>query len=412
MGDSIKPTNCEYLCVYPPGFSEPASEYSFGEVLVGQNQSGEFIVVNGLPDKVCWKDIYVNIKLEGDPDFRIAEGGGVWKIAPSMPGTIENGHPVVIEFAPKSPGEKSAYLVLYPCNASILIKGQGKSAIIFDPWEYDFGSVQLKHCSDSIPFTLKNLGEENAFVSVSIQGDENRNFTLINEFNGTIYAGSEETVRVRFCPNQFGNATAYLCAEVTANADEYINITAMLYGRGTFEYVEPHISISPSDVVFPDTYPGLSSRKSITIKNEGAEDAEVELSISPEETFDIENKGTTISISAGETEEFDIYFKPLVEGNHTGQITANCLNGNTATAIVHGTAPPPPCEDLKIIPSEFDFGDVRRNRCSDTINFTIKNDAYSELVIKKSKFICHIKKVNKEFEAKEFIKLIKNKFSN
>jgi len=365
IGLSEKPTNCEqirFLRETSPHHWDTIEEHSFGELLIGETAEEKFgvMTISG--------SLSVNLKLEGDDCFRITDGGGVAKLSQSP-------HYITIKFSPSAPGNFTGYLLAYPCNASLLLYGKGKSFVLFEPWHYDFGSIQLKHCSDSVPFSLKNIGEENAEVSVSVQGDENSNFTLIKGFNGTLYAGSEETVRVRFCPNQFGNATAYLCAEVTASADEYINITAVLYGKGTFQYAEPHISISPADVVFPDTYPGLSSRKSVTIKNEGAEEAEVELSISPEETFDIESKDATISISAGATKKLDVYFKPLVEGNHTGQITANCLNGNIATAIVHGTAPPPPCGDLKIIPSEFDFGDVRRNGCSDTINFTIKNDA-------------------------------------
>ena len=354
-GFSEKPP-CEYLAIYPD------KEYSFGEVLVGSKEEHTFLILNSYP-----ADIYINVKLEGDNDFRIKDGGvrkieGFWN------------SDTTVEFAPTSIGDKEAYLILEPCNVSCLIRGIGKAAIIFEPWEYDFGKIQLKHCSDTIPFTLKNIGEEDAFVSVSIRGDTNSNFTLIEGFNETLYAGNEGTVRVRFCPNQFGNATAYLCAEVTAEADEYINITAVLHGKGTFQYAEPHISISPSDVQFPDTYPGMTSSKSITVKNEGAEKAYIKLSVDPEGIFDIEKKNTTINIKAGASKEFDVCFSPVSEGNFTGQIIANCLNGNIATITIHGKSPSPPCDAIIISPSFHDFGAVRRNKISDTVNFTIKNE--------------------------------------
>lgn len=44
--------------------------------------------------------------------------------------------------------------------------------------------------------------------------------------------------------------------------------------------------------------------------------------------------------------------------------------------------------------------------------YTIKNDSCSIIVIKKSKFICHIKRVYSENEAKEFIKKMKKKYQN
>lgn len=44
--------------------------------------------------------------------------------------------------------------------------------------------------------------------------------------------------------------------------------------------------------------------------------------------------------------------------------------------------------------------------------YTISKDSISEITVKKSKFICNIKKVFSESDAKEFIQKIKNKYSN
>jgi len=360
LGNSEKPP-CEFLHIYPyEGFGE---EYSFGEVLVGQNQTAKFIVSN-----THTEDLYVNIKLEGDRDFRLISGDGVHQI-PAGGSALP-----IVEFAPTSPGEKIAYLKLEPCNNSFCIKGVGKSAVIFEPWQYDFGGEKIGSCGDTIPFNIKNIGEENAEVSVSIQGDQSKNFELIEGFNGTLYAGSQETVRVRFCPLEEGDITAYLCAEVKAEGDDYINITANLYGRGCLRYITPYIEIvGTEEIKFPDTYIGNEAEEYFAIKSVGCDDASFQLEISGGSCFSVQPLNTTITLKPGQMDFYSVKFIPEQTGNFTANILVKGLNCNDLEILAHGSAISLG-DVFKIEPQSYDFDvAVSSWKCSSSKNFTIYN---------------------------------------
>jgi len=361
LGKSEAPP-CEFLHIYPP--TGPGKEYSFGEVLIGQNQTTYFIVSNDYSE-----DLYVNIELEGDSDFRLISDGGVQQI-PSKSSKFP-----VVEFAPTSPGEKIAYLKLEPCNNSLLIRGIGKSAIIFDPWEYDFGAQKIGYCSDTVPFNIKNIGDENAEVSISIQGDKSKNFELVEGFNGTLYAGSQETVRARFCPLESGDLEAYLCAEVKADGSDYINITANLYGRGCLRYTSPYIEVTPHEFSFGDVYVGSEAEKDLLVKSVGCYDANFQLKISGDECFSIKQANTTLTLKPGQMRSYTVKFSPTNEGNFTANILVRGLNCNDEEIIAHGSAKSL-SGVLKIEPSSYDFDTGVCNwKCSDSKNFTIYNSA-------------------------------------
>jgi len=360
LGFSESPP-CEFLHIHPPSGGD--DEYSFGEVLVGQSQTAAFKVFNVYSD-----DLYVNIKLEGDSDFRLLSDGGVEKISAYF------ARFPVVEFAPTSPGEKVAYLKLEPCNNSLLIKGVGKSAIIFDPWAYDFGAEKIGSCSDTVVFNIKNIGEEDAEVSVSIQGDQSKNFELVEGFNDTLYAGYQETVRVRFCPLEEGDIKAYLCAEVKADGSDYINITANLCGKGCLRYVTPYIEIVGAETIdFPNTYVGCSAEKYSAVKNVGCTDASFKLKISGDDCFSINLANTTITLKPGLTFLYKVKFEPTESGNFTANILIEGLNCNDVEVVAHGTAISIG-DVLKIEPSSYDFDvGVSNWKCSDSKNFTIYN---------------------------------------
>ncbi|RLE58285.1 MAG: hypothetical protein DRJ35_08165, partial [Thermoprotei archaeon] len=365
LGSSELPP-CEYLHIYPS--TGPADEFSFGEVLVGQNQTTSFIVSNDYSE-----DVYINIKLEGDSDFRLISGGGVQKI-PALHSVFP-----IVEFSPTSPGEKIAFLKLEPCNNSFCIKGEGKSAIIFEPWEYNFGNQKIGDCGDTVPFNIKNIGDENAEVSISIQGDKSKNFELIEGFHGTLYSGSQETVRVRFCPVEEGDLEAYLCAEVKAEDSDYINVTANLYGRGCLRYTTPYIEvIGMQDIEFPNTYVGSEAGAYLSIKSVGCLDANFQLEISGDNCFSVELAGvpiinTTITLRPGYMGFYNVKFAPEKPGNFTANILVKGLNCNDAEVIVHGTAISIG-DVLKLEPESYDFGNAVVNwKCSDSKNFTIYN---------------------------------------
>jgi len=367
LGKSEAPP-CDYFYIYPPGSGTPASEYSFGEVLVGRSGSEQIAIKN------YWsEDLYVNIKLKGDADFRITSGGGVQKLESSLyePKT----HYVTIEFSPTSPGEHTAYLVLEPCNTSMLIKGEGKSAVIFDPWEYDFGSQKIGYCGDIVPFNIKNIGDENAEVSISIQGDKSKNFELVEGFNGTLYAGSQETVKVRFCPLEDGDLEAYLCGEVKADGSDYINITANLYGRGCLRYTTPYIEVIPQEFSFGDVFVGSEAEKDLLVRSVGCYDANFQLEISGDECFSIKQANTTLTLKPGQKGVYTVKFSPINEGNFTANILVKGLNCNDEEIIAHGSAKSL-SDVLKIEPSSYDFDTGVCNwKCSDSKNFTIYNSA-------------------------------------
>ena len=368
LGKAISPC-CECFSIYPPDSEEPASEYSFGEVLVGQSSRAQFAIENYHSE-----DAYVNIKLKGDSDFRIIQGGGIQKIE-SYWDEGSQPHHVTVEFSPTSLGEHSVYLVLEPCNTSILIKGDGKSAIIFDPWEYDFGGQKIGYCSDTVPFNIKNIGDENAEVSVSIQGDKSKNFELVEGFEGTLYAGSQETVRVRFCPLEDGDLEAYLCAEVKADGSDYINITANLYGRGCLRYTSPYIEVTPQEFSFGDVYVGSEAEKDLSVKSVGCYDANFQLEISGDECFSIKQANTTLTLKPGQMGSYTVKFSPTNEGNFTANILVKGLNCNDEEIIAHGSAKSL-SGVLKIEPSSYDFDTGVCNwKCSDSKNFTIYNSA-------------------------------------
>jgi len=355
LGVSREPY-CDCLKIY--------GDESFGEVLVGQNQTKAYGIKNW-----CQKDTLVNIKLEGHSDFRIISGGGVQ----SIPNVYYPGKTVVVEFKPSSPGEKAAYLRVWPCNTSILIKGEGKSAVIFDPWEYDFGPEKIGYHSDTIPFNIKNIGDQSANITISISGEQAKNFELIAGFNGTLYAGSQETVRVRFAPLESGDIKAFLCAEVSASSDEYINITAELKGLGCVRYTTSYIEASPSEIRFPDTLRGCEAGESLTVRSVGCYDAYYKLGIIGDVCFDIQPQNTTLVLKPGQTQTFPVKFSPSSVGNFTAYITLTGLNCNSIQIPVHGTAIDIG-DVLKIEPAEHDFGiAVAGWKCSEAKNFTIYN---------------------------------------
>ncbi len=372
LGCSEKPP-CAYLYIYPPGTGRHATEYSWGELLVGQSETKQFAVRNFHRENQI-----VNIKLHGDSDFRITGGGGIQELESNLDSEELETHYVSIEFSPTSPGEKTAYLVLEPCNASMLIKGSGKSAVVFDSWEYNFGAQKIGYYSDTVPFNIKNIGDENAEVSVSIQGDMSKNFELVEGFEDTLYSGSQETVRVRFCPVEQGDLKAYLCAEVKAEGSDYINITANLYGRGCLRYETPFLEVSETDIEFTDTYVGSVSEEWITIKNVGCFEAYFRIETSGDDCFTVEgfggeNVNTTLKIFPSNIYLAKIKFAPETSGNFTANILINGLNCNDVNLLAHGKAISIG-DVLKIEPDNYDFGiGVCNWKCSNSKNFTIYN---------------------------------------
>jgi len=369
LGCSEKPP-CEHLYIYPPGSGVQASECSWGELLVGQSETKQFAVRNFHRENQI-----VNIKLYGDSDFRITDGGGTRELESNLGSEELKTHYVSIEFSPTSPGEKTAYIVLEPCNASMLIKGSGKSAVVFDPWKYDFGAQKTGFCSDTVPFNIKNIGDENAEVSVSIQGGKSKNFELVEGFNDTLYSGSQETVRVRFCPVEEDDLEAYLCAEVKAEGSDYINVTANLCGRGCLRYSTAYIEVNPQEISFGETFVGSESEKDLIIKSVGCYDANFRLEISGDECFSIQPLNTTLTLKQGNTGTFTIKFSPTKSGNFTANILVKGLNCNDAEVTVSGSAISLG-EVLKIEPGSHDFDvGVSNWKCSDSKNFTIYNSA-------------------------------------
>jgi hypothetical protein len=153
-----------------------------------------------------------------------------------------------------------------PSNSVTPIQA-GNPKISVKPTSLNFGSLKTGSMSDPKTITVKNTGKGDLIMNpITIAGTDTDDFAQTNTC-GVISPGGSCTISVTFGPTSpFVKKTATM--SISSNDPRKPTVNVKLKGTAS----PPKISVSPKSINFGTVTVGISTPKTITIKNTGISD--------------------------------------------------------------------------------------------------------------------------------------------
>ncbi|MBU1698958.1 MAG: choice-of-anchor D domain-containing protein [Candidatus Eisenbacteria bacterium] len=319
-----------------------ATEFDFGELLVGETSEQTFTLSN-----VGMGMLTGSIITDCD-QFEIVAGSGPYDL-----GSLQELE-VTVRYQPTEIGNHSCSISTGTECGFIYITGSANSAICdVNPSILDFDNLDVGD-SNELTFTLSNIGV--GTLSGVIEADC-EHFEIVSGGGAFDLAGGDDVVvTVRYEPTEPGD---HLCIIETGTG------CTVLARAGSSQPAA--CIVEPSAVNFGEVTVGSTKDLSFTITNGGGGNLSGSLSLSCE-PFTIISGGGAFSLGSLDSREVVVRYSPTSVGNHSCTVA---LNGTTCGSVaLTGSGTPAPLG--KVTPSVLDFGVVPLGYSSE-LTFTLKN---------------------------------------
>ncbi len=356
-------TVTERITVESPRATLSDDEIEFGEIGTGST-SGSVIEIENSGT--------TPLELSG---IEIVGSGAFERTGDAADGelTVEPGETrsIGVDFSPTAEGEETATLEFDDNDPAelgpISLAGAGLEGDL-KPVEsrVEFGDVSVDE-DEQRTVAVENVGEG----VVEITGAElvgSDAFEIVDgDRDATLEPGETHDVTVVFEPTVAGDRTANLRV-----GSEEVTTTVALQGTGD----APQIQISPEDIEFSTIGVGDSSRITVEVRNTGTETLEPgETIVSGDDPGHFRADDVPSSVAAGESETFDLWFEPELDGDHnaTLSVESNAPETPRATASVSGSAVG---AEIGIDRKTLDFGETEVDETV-FLSVTVRNRADS-----------------------------------
>ena len=289
-----------------PGFSVTPPSLDFGNVVIGSNSALQATVNN-----TGTSDLIISNIISSDGQFTFSPN--------TFPITIGTGLSQIFDvtFTPTLTGLQSADLTITH-NASgsptvYSVQGTGVTpGFSINPPSLDFGNVVVGSNS-TLQATVNNTGTSDLVISNITSSDGQFTF-LPNTFPITIGTGLSQIFDVTFAPTSTGLQSANLTITHNASGSP---LTYLIQGIG----IAPSFSISPPSLNFGNVAVGFNSTLQVTVNNTGTFDLIISNITSSDAQFTFSPDIFPITITAGDSQIFDITFTPTSIGTITTDLT-------------------------------------------------------------------------------------------
>jgi hypothetical protein len=349
-----------------PGLSISPSSFNFGNVVDGQSKSQTFTVTNTGTLALALTQL-------------TASGGGYSVSGLATPATIASGSNATFSvlFAPRTAGSLAGTVSLVsnaPNSPNVLsLMGTGTAASVTlsaSPTSVSFTNVRAGS-SSSKSVTILNSG--NTSVTLSQVGVSAKDFSVSGLTTPvSLAAGQNASMNVTFQPSASENVTGNITVASSQGAAAVIAVS----GNG----VQPASSITPSSVSFGNVTVGSPASQMIQLQNSGSGTLTVSQASVTGSGFGIGTLALPLTLSSGQTSNFNVQFNPATAGAATGTVSLVNNAPNSPTTIGLSGTGVAATQVLTFSTTSISFGNVNAGS-SATQSVTLANSGNSNVTV-------------------------------
>jgi Abnormal spindle-like microcephaly-assoc'd, ASPM-SPD-2-Hydin/Protein of unknown function (DUF1573) len=349
-----------------PGLSISPSSFNFGSVVDGQTKSQSFTVTNTGTGALTISQL-------------ASAGSGYTVSGLATPATLASGSNATfsILFAPTTAGGLvgTVSLVSNAPNSpnAVSLSGTGTAASVTlsaSPTNVSFSNVNAGS-STSKSVTISNSG--NTSVTLSQVSVNAKDFSVSGITTPvTLAAGQNTSMNVTFKPSASENVTGNITLASSQGASAVIAVS----GNG----LQPALSVTPSTASFGSVTVGSPASQTFQLQNSGTGTLTVGQVGVTGAGFTLGTLALPVTLSSGQTSNFNLQFNPSAAGSVTGSISivSNAPN-SPATIGLSGTGVAA-TQTLKFSSTSLAFGNVSAGS-SATQSVTMTNSGNSSVTV-------------------------------
>lgn len=235
----------------------------------------------------------------------------------------------------------------------------GTAVIQLNPATVSFGSVQVGKQSNQT-ITIANTGT--ASMNVTQATVSNSQFKISGlTLPAAMTSGQSATFTVSVTPSASGAVSGTLTVQGdSGSSPATVNLTATAVASN------PQASLSASSVNFGNVAVTTSGSSALTISNSGSADLVISSVTIAGAGFSFSGITTPKTITAGQSAQISLGFKPPAQGAATGTLTisSNDPNNGTLSVPLVGSGTPAPTGTLQANLSSVSFGNVNTGSSS------------------------------------------------
>ena len=348
-----------------PGLSISPSSFNFGNVVDGQSKSEAFTVTNT-------GTLALTLT-------QLAASGGYTVSGLATPTTIASGSSATFSvlFAPRAAGSVAGTVSLVsnaPDSPNVLsLAGTGTAASVTlsaSPASVSFTNV---HAGNSSSKSVTILNSGNTSVTLSQVSVSAKDFSVSGLTTPvTLAAGQNASINVTFQPSASENVTGNITVASSQGADAVIAVS----GNG----VQPASSITPSSVNFGNVTVGSPASQMIQLQNSGSGTLTVSQVSVTGSGFGIGSLALPLTLSSGQTSNFNVQFNPATAGAATGTVSLVNNAPNSPTTIGLSGTGVAATQVLTFSTTSISFGNVNAGS-SATQSVTLANSGNSNVTV-------------------------------
>jgi hypothetical protein len=350
--------------VAPGALGSSPSSLSFGNVIVGSNQSLSETLTNTGASSVTISQVGIS-------------GTGFSLSGITTPATLTAGQSATfsVAFTPQSAGSASGSLTVTSSasNPTLTIPLSGTAvtpgALGSNPTSLSFGNVTVGS-NQSLSETITNTGGSS--VTISQVGISGTGFSLSGIATPvTLTAGQSATFTVTFTPASTGGLSGNIT--ITSNASNPA-LTIPLSGTGA---APGALGSNPTSLGFSSVTVGSSKSLSETVTNTGGSSVTISQVGISGTGFSLSGITTPATLTAGQSATFTVTFTPASASSVSGNVTLTS-NAPTLTIPLTGTGVAP--GTLGSNPASLSFGNVTVGS-NQSLSETVTNTGGSSVTI-------------------------------
>lgn len=370
-------TATERIVVESPRGTLSSDELDFGEVGTGSSSVTTVEVENTGTTPLEME----NIRITGSDSFDLIgdAGDGELTVAPGDTRSID------VAFSPTADGTESATLDFESNDPNELgpvsLTGVGIEGDL-EPIDstVEFGDVSVSD-REQRTVTVENVGNDAVEITdAGLTGPDANDFDIVDGGAATIEPGETHDLTVAFEPTVGGDRRANLRV---VSADS--TVTVALRGTGA----APQMRLSPTEVTFSTIGVGDRTRTTVDVRNVGVETLKIDEAIiggADPDQFRVADETVPETVAPGETESFELWFDPDVDGDHSASLTVGSNDPRPAQEIpITGSAVG---AEIGIDRETLDFG---KTELDETVflDITVRNreDSPADLTIEESEIV-------------------------
>jgi HYDIN/CFA65/VesB-like, Ig-like domain/Cep192 domain 4/Abnormal spindle-like microcephaly-assoc'd, ASPM-SPD-2-Hydin len=348
------------------GLAVSPATFNFGSIVEGQTKSQSFTVTN-----------------TGSAALTIAQigesGNGFTVSGLTTPATIAAGGSATLSvlFAPTAAGSLTGSVSI-ASNApnspnAVSLSGTGVAASVTlsaNPTSLAFGGWNAGS-SSSKSLTITNSGNSSLTIShVTVNAKDFAASGMTTPV--TLGAGQQASLNVSFSPTSSENVTG----NVTVTSSQGVSAVIPLSGSG----LQPALSVNPGSATFGNATVGNPSSQTIQLSNSGTGTLSITQVAVTGSGFSSSSLSLPISLSTGQTSNFNVQFSPVSAGAVTGSVSiVTNAPGSPVLIPLSGTGVPATLT-LSFSSTSLGFGNVNTGSSS-SLPVTVTNSGNSVVQI-------------------------------